>query len=163
MAKMTNKEKLKQRLEQATVRDHTNMRHWRARRERRIDRIMNEPVLPLFCTICFICMVVAASSMAIVDVTAHLTYLSHLGTLHMLNNAVTSAFFGWLAFAIIVIPCSAVQIKRGFDDPYFERFRMTKRGKPRMPIAKRFRLYLHISAIGTAVLFVLYLLVRIFA
>ena len=162
MALFFDKGNLKQKLEEATARDHTKMRHWRDRRERRFERIMNEPILPSFCTICFICMVIAASVMTINDIYAHMTYLSHLGTLHMLQNATASAFYGWIAFAIVVIPCTAIQLHRGFDDPYFQRFQMTKRGRKRMPIKKRFRLYLHVSVCGCLILFTAYLLVRIF-
>jgi len=162
MALFFDKGDMKQKLEEATVRDHTKMRHWRARRERRYDRIMNEPILPRFCTICFICMVVAASTMSIFDIYAHLTYLSHLGFMHLLLNASASAFWGWIVFAVAVIPCTAVQLKRGFDDPYFQRFQMTKRGRKRMPIQKRFKLYLNISIYGSILLFAAYLLIRTF-
>ena len=153
---------LNQRLEQATVRDHTNMRNWGERRKRRYDRVMNEPILPRFCNICFISMLIVTGAMILFDASAGFTYLSHLGILHMLNNVSTSAFFGWLIFAVLLIPCSLVQLHRGFDDPYFERFVMRKNGTPRMPLEKKFKMYVAVTAIGAAVLFVFYLTVRIF-
>ena len=153
---------LNQRLEQQTARDHTNMRNWAERRKRRYDRVMNEPILPRFCTICFISMLIATGTMIIFDTSAGFTYLSYLGALHTLSNVSTSAFFGWLIFAVPLIPCSLIQLHRGFDDPYFQRFLMKKNGKPRMPLEKRFKMYVSVSAIGAAVLFVFYLTVRIF-
>ena len=153
---------MKQRLEEQTARDHTNMRNWRERRKRRYDRIMNEPILPRFCTICFISMLVATGTMVVFDACAGFTYLSHLGILHMLDNVSTSAFFGWLIFAIPLIPCALIQLHRGFSDPYFSRFAMKKNGKPRMPLEKRFKLYVAVSSIGAIVLFLFYLIVRIF-
>ena len=78
----------------------------------------------------------------------------------MLQNAVTSAFWGWLLFAIPLIPAVLLQLKRGFDDPYYDRYKMTERGRMRMPLTKRFRLYLLIAVIGFTALFVLYLIIR---
>lgn len=157
-----DKDKLRRKVEKQTVRDHTNMRHWADRRKRRYDKLMNEPVLPGFCTLCFICMVAGTAATVSFDLYAHFAYRTAITTAQMLCNAATSGFFTWLIFAVMVIPAAAIQLYRGFDDPYFERFRLTKRGRPRMPIRKRFTLYLAIASIGLAVLFVCYLLTRIF-
>lgn len=156
-----DKAKLKRKLEEQTARDHTNMRRWRRRRNLRYESIMNEPILPRFCLICFIGMLAGTAAMVIFDLYASLTYLSHLGTAHMLRNATTSAFFGWLVFAIPLIPCALYQLRKGFDDPYFEKLTMKKNGKPRMPLKKRFNMYVVVSAAGCIVLFACYLLVRI--
>lgn len=153
---------LNQKLEEATVRDHTNMRNWSERRKRRYDRVMNEPMLPKFCTVCFYSMIIATSVMVIFDLYASLTYLSDLGFLHMMRNVSTSAFYGWLLFAVPLIPCCLWQLHKGFSDPYFERFLLKKNGKPRMPPEKKFRLYTIVAVAGIAVFFFLYLLVRIF-
>lgn len=155
-----DKGNLKQRLEDATVRDHTNMRKWHERQERRYDRIMNEPILHRFCTICFICMMISSIGPAVLDIYAHMTYLSSYGALHMVQNAVTSAFWGWLFFAVPLIPSVLVQLHRGFSDPYYDRYKMNRRGTPRMPLTKRFRLYLLIAVIGLIVLFIAYLVIR---
>ena len=156
-----DKDKLRQKVEKQTVRDHTNMRHWADRRKRRYDKLMNEPVLPGFCTLCFICMTAGTAATVSFDIYGHFAY--HFNTTaQMLYNAATSGFFTWLLFAAMVIPAAAVQLHRGFDDPYFERFRLTKRGQPRMPIRKRFNLYLIVACAGLAVLFVCHLLTRIF-
>lgn len=156
-----DKDKLRQKVEKQTVRDHTNMRHWTDRRKRRYDKLMNEPVLPGFCTLCFICMVAGTAATVSFDIYGHFAY--HFNTTaQMLYNAATSGLFTWLIFAAMVIPSAVIQLHRGFDDPYFERFRLTKRGRPRMPICKRFNLYLIIACVGLAILFVCYLLTRIF-
>lgn len=155
-----NKDKLNRKLEEQTARDHTNMRHWFERRHRRFERVMDEPILPSFCTISFYCMLIATVASAFTDIVAHLSYLSHLGPLHMIQNVISSAFFSWMTFAAIVIPCTIVQLKRGFDHPYFERFLLTKRGKKRMPIEKRFRLYLQISIVGLIVFGAAYIILR---
>ena len=157
-----DRDKLRRKVEKQTVRDHTIMRHWADRRKRRYDKLMNEPVLPGFCTLCFICMVAGTAATVSFDLYAHFAYRTAITTAQMLCNAATSGFFTWLIFAVMVIPSAAIQLYRGFDDPYFERFRLTKRGRPRMPIRKRFTLYLASASIGLAVLFVCYLLTRIF-
>ena len=157
-----DRDKLRRKVEKQTVRDHTIMRHWADRRKRRYDKLMNEPVLPGFCTLCFICMVAGTAATVSFDLYAHFAYHNAITTAQMLCNAATSGFFTWLIFSVMVIPSAAIQLYRGFDDPYFERFRLTKRGRPRMPIRKRFTLYLAIASIGLAILFVCYLLTRIF-
>jgi len=156
-----DKAKLQRRLEEQTARDHTNMRRWRNRRNLRYESIMNQPILPRFCMICFFGMLVGTATMVIFDVYASLTYLSHLGFLHMMRNATTSAFFCWLIFAVPLIPCALYQLRKGFEDPYFEKLLMKKNGKPRMPLEKRFKMYVAVSAGGCGVLFVLYLLAGI--
>ena len=157
-----DRDKLRRKVEKQTVRDHTNMRHWADRRKRRYDKLMNEPVLPGFCTLCFICMVAGTAATVSFDLDAHFAYHNAITTAQMLCNAATSGFFTWLIFAVMVIPSAAIQLYRGFDDPYFERFRLTRRGRPGMPIRKKFILYLAVASIGLAALFICYLLTRIF-
>lgn len=156
-----DKEKLKRKLEEQTVRDQTYMRRWRRRRDLRYESVLDRPILPRFCMICFFGMLLGTAAMVIFDIYASVTYLSHLGLLHMLRNATTSALFGWLVFALPLIPCALYQLRKGFDDPYFERFVLKRNGKPRMPMKKRFTMYVQVSAIGIAVLLGLYLLVGI--
>lgn len=153
-----DKAKLKRRLEQQTVRDQTNMRTWRRRRLLRYESVLNDPVLPRFCMICFFGMVVGTAAMVAFDIYASVTYLSHLGFGHMLRNAATSGLFCWLVFAVPLVPCAIYQLRKGFSDPYFERFLLKRSGKPRMPMQKRFRMYVSVSIAGAAVLLVLYLL-----
>lgn len=153
-----DKAKLKRRLEEQTVRDHTNMRSWRRRRELRYNSVMNEPILPRFCMICFFGMLVGTAAMTAFDIYASMTYLSHLGLLHMLRNASTSALFGWLIFAIPLIPCALYQLRKGFEDPYFQKLLLKKNGKPRMPLEKRFKMYVFVSAGGSVLLLAVYLL-----
>ena len=156
-----DKAKLKRKLEQQTVRDQTNMRTWRRRRLMRYESVLNDPVLPRFCMICFFGMLSGTAAMVAFDIYASVTYLSHLGLGHMLRNAAASGLFCWLVFGVPLVPCALYQLRKGFSDPYFERFRLKRNGKPRMAMEKRFRMYVTVSAVGAAVLLALYLLSRI--
>lgn len=158
-----DKAKLKRKLEQQTVRDQTNMRTWRRRRLLRYESVLNDPVLPRFCMICFFGMLVGTAAMVAFDIYASVTYLAHLGFGHMLGNAATSGLFCWLVFAVPLVPCALYQLRKGFDDPYFERFELKRNGKPRMLMQKRFKMYVTVSALGAAVLLVLYLLAGSFS
>lgn len=153
-----DKAKLKRKLEEQTVRDHTNMRRWRRGRLLRYESVMNEPILPRFCMICFFGMLVGTAAMVLFDIYASVTYLAHLGFVHMLRNAATSGLFCWLVFALPLVPCALYQLRKGFGDPYFQKFVLKRNGKPRMPMEKRFKMYVMVSAVGCAVLLALYLL-----
>ena len=157
-----DKAKMNRRLEEQSVRDRTNMRRWRRGRQLRYERILNEPILPRFCMICFFGMLAGTAAMVIFEVYAAMTYLSHLGLMHMLRNAAVSACFSWLFFAAPLLPCSLYQLHIGFADPYFQRLILKKNGKPRMPLEKRFRMYAVVSAVGSILLAVCYLLTGIF-
>ena len=158
-----DKAKLQRKLEEQSVRDRTNMRRWRRRRELRYESILNDPILPRFCMICFFGMLAGTAAMVFFEVYAAMTYLSSLGVGHMLRNATVSALFSWLVFAVPLFPCALYQLHIGFDNPYFERFIMKRNGKPRMPMVKRFRMYAVVSAGGAAGLAVCYLLTGLFS
>ena len=156
-----DKTKLQRKLEQQTVRDHTNMRRWRRHRLLRYESVLENPVLPRFCMICFFGMLTGTAAMMIFDIYASMTYLAYLGFGHMLRNAATSGLFCWLVFALPLVPCALYQLRNGFNDPYFERFAMKRNGKARMPMEKRFKMYIQVSTAGGAVLLMLYLLAGI--
>ena len=156
-----DKDKLKRKLEQQTARDYTNMRTWRRQRLLRYESVLNNPVLPRFCMICFFGMLAGTAAMVIFDIYASVAYLSHLGFAHMLRNAATSGLFCWLIFAVPLVPCALYQLHKGFDDPYFKKFLLKRNGKPRMTMDKRFKMYVSVSAAGTAILGALYLLAGI--
>ena len=158
-----DKAKMQRKLEEQTVRDHTNMRTWRRHRMLRYESVLNNPVLPRFCMICFFGMLIGTAAMVTFDIYASITYLSHLGFGHMLRNAATSALFCWLIFAIPLFPCALFQLRKGFGDPYFQKFTLKRNGKPRMPMEKRFRMYALVSAGGSAVLAVCYWLTGLFS
>ena len=153
-----DKAKLQRKLEQQTARDHTNMRRWRRGRLLRVESVMNEPILPRFCMICFFGMLAGTAAMVFFDIYASVTYLAHLGFGHMLKNAATSGLFCWLVFAVPLVPCALYQLHKGFDDPYFQKFLLKRNGKPRMTMERRFKLYVTVSAAGTVLLGILYLL-----
>lgn len=158
-----NKAKMQRKLEEQTVRDHTNMRRWRRGRLLRVESVMNEPILPRFCMICFFGMLVGTAAMVIFEIYASMTYLSHLGIGHMLRNAATSGLFCWLLFALPLLPCSLYQLHKGFEDPYFQKFLLKRNGSPRMPMKQRFRMYAFTAAGGAAVLAACYWLTGLFS
>ena len=156
-----DKDKLRKKVDEQTARDHTKLRHWTERRRNRYERLMNEPLLPRFCSVCFLCMVIGTAAGVIFDLYGAFTF-PYVPAAQALLNAAASALFVWLFFSVPLLPCLLVQRSRGFDDPYFEKTRLNRRGKPKMPIEKRFRLYLVVTCTGLAVFFLLYLLSRIF-
>lgn len=158
-----DKEKMKRKLEEQTVRDYTNMRRWRRHRQLRYESILNEPILPRFCMICFFGMLAGTIAMVIFELRAAMTYLSGLGIGHMIRNITVSALFSWLFFAVPLFPCALYQLHVGFEDPYFQRLTMKRNGKPRMPLEKRFRMYAVVSAGGSVLLAVCYFLSALFS
>lgn len=140
-------DKLKRRLEQQTARDHTHMRRWADRKLRRYEKTMNEPLLSKFCTLTFLCMVAGTCLTVTGDV--HMFYVYQLSGGDFLRNAAFSAFCFWTCFAVLLFPAATVQLRRGFDDPYFQTKRLTRRGRPRMPLRTRFRIYQLSALIGT--------------
>lgn len=158
-----DKGKMKRKLEEQTVRDATNMRNWRRRRQLRYESVLNEPILPRFCLICFLGMIAGSAAMVIFEVYAAMTYLSHLGPLHLLRNASASALLCWVLFALPLLPCALYQLHIGFEDPYFDRFLLKRNGKPGMPLKKRFRMYAALSAGGSVLLAACYWLAELFS
>ena len=63
-----------------------------------------------------------------------------------------------LIFALPLIPCALYQLRKGFEDPYFQKFLLKRNGKPRMSMQKRFQMYVWVSSVGTVVLLIVYLL-----
>ena len=157
-----DKNKLRRKVEQQTVRDHTQMRHWTDRKMRRYEKTMNEPILPTFCTITFICMLLSAFTTSFFDIYTHFAFETGRHIWQTLANAASSAFFSWLFFSAMLIPSVIIQLNRGFDDPYYKKYLYTRRGKPRMPLTLRFKIYKTTAIIGLAVLCVFYLITLIF-
>ena len=124
-------------------------------------KLADDPVLPSFCTLGFFGMLITTAAAVIADISTHFTYVPELGLAHLLGNAVSSAFMVWALFSILVIPCLYIQLKRGFDHPYFDRYRLDRHGKPRVPIAKRFYRYLLIDVQGLVLLGLGYLAVKL--
>ena len=151
-----DRNKLRRKVEQQTVRDHTNMRHWADRKLRRYDKTMNEPILPTLCTITFISMLVSAFATSFFDLYSYYAFETGRTLLRTLTNAASSAFISWLVFSAMLIPAATIQLKRGFDDPYFKKFLYTRRGKPRMPLRLRFKIYQLTAIIGLVLLFAAY-------
>ena len=149
---MLNRDKLRARLERQSARDDTRRRHWAARREERIERGMEDPVLPAFCRICLTGMV-AGSFMAATGDLFHTPVWSAA-----LRNAARSALLAWLIFGAPLAAGCALQLRKGFDHPWFKRHGLTRKGRPRMPWGRKYRLWLAAAVVGALALGVLNLI-----
>jgi hypothetical protein len=146
-----DRDKLRRKLELQRVKDDTAMRNWAHRREQRYERLAGQPLLPRFCRLCFWAMLAATAAAASHDVVVYFTYGRVYAVSKMLDNVTQSAFWTWLLFAAMLLPASLVQLRRGFDGPYFDRWRVPKHGRPQLPPEKRFRLYAIIGGAGLLV------------
>lgn len=151
-----DQDKIRRKTENQTAKDHTAMRRWSQRRRQRYEKLMDEPILPRYCTLCFISMVLGTVLMSLGDliVAANTDTMLRGG-----HNAAISAFFTWLLFAALLIPGCAVQLHRGFADPYFSRTpRRKKNGKLPMAPKARLQVYILVACVGLLVLGALALL-----
>ena len=146
---MPDPEKLRERLRRQVARDDTNRRHWAERRRRRIAQGMDDPVLPAFNRLCLIGMIAGSVMMATGDLAVGAP-----------RNASRSALWCWLAFGVPLAIGCALQLHRGFDHPWFAQHRLDRRGRPRMPWARKYRFWLAAAVTGAAVLAVLCLAAR---
>jgi|GEM_PF-1564217 len=153
-----DKDKLRRKMEQQTARDHTFARAWSRRRQARIERLMNEPFLPRYCLFVFWFMVIGTAAAVSIEAVSYLR--GHLSAVRALSNTAQSGFFTWLLFSAFLLPGCIVQLRRGFGDPYFDRFRAPKSGKPAEPVQNRYIRQLVISASGLVIFGVLYLIFR---
>ena len=154
---MLDREKLRRRVEQASARDDTRRRHWAQARERRIERGMEDPLLPQLIRLCLIGMIAGAFMAFTGDLAARLRGGGGF-SLRALQSPALSALGIWLLFGIPLIFGCAMQLRRGFDHPWFERHGLRRNGQPRMPWGKKYRLWIGVAATGVAALLVLYIL-----
>ena len=154
---MPDRNDLRQKLERQAARDDTRRRHWTERRERRVLRVMESPVLPAFCRVCLAGMLAGSFMAATGDLA--------LGRScpEALKNAAGSALLAWLTFGVPLAIGCLLQLRRGFNHPWFEQHRLNRRGRLRMPWPRKYRLWLAAAVIGAAALAGLCLAVRGFA
>ena len=141
---MLNRDRLRDKLDRQTARDHTRMRHWSERREGKIMRDLDSPVLPAFCRVCLIGMLVGAFMAS----TGDMARPGHGAW----RSAATSALMAWLLFGVPLVIGCLIQLKRGFDHPWFSAHRLNRRGQLRMPWAKKYRLWAMVAVIGAMLL-----------
>ena len=155
-----DQKKLRRKVDEQTARDHTFMRHWSERRYRRHERYTKEPVLPLFCRICFLCMI-AATFLGLVS-EAVTFFRSHARSVEkLLENLSATGLFVWLLFAVMLIPAALLQLRRGFGDPWFDRFQVPRKGKLPLSPEKVSRRYFLTAVIGLLVFLLFFLLTRL--
>lgn len=150
---MLNREKLRNRLDRQTARDHTRMRRWSERREGRILDGMERPVLPAFCRICLTGMLAGAFMAATGDLASPGN--GARGT--VLRSAAASALAMWAAFGVPLAVGCLMQLKKGFDHPWFDRHRLRRNGRLRMPWERKYRLWTGIACLGGAALLAVYI------
>jgi len=146
-----DRDKLRRKLEIQSVKDDTAARNWSRRREQRYEKLTGQPLLPRFCRLCFWAMLVASAAAVSHDVIVYFTYGRVYSVSKMLSNVTQSAFYTWLLFAIMLVPAALVQLHRGFDDRFFDRFRVPKHGRAQMAPEKRFRVYAAVGILGLLV------------
>ena len=133
-------EKLRRRVEEETARDQTRMRTWARRRQEKIERTRESPLLPSLCRILFICMPLAAIAAFTGDLSAHWRYPQAVSLASALKNAFLSALVVWSLFGAPFVACALLQMKKGFSDPWFERHSLTRGGKRRMAPQRKYPL-----------------------
>lgn len=84
-----------------------------------IISIYQKPVLPALCRIIVWMMFIVIVAMLLVDITAFIRYATFLGTVHLFYNICTTGFWGWLLFAVFLVPLCLLGIresKKGYTD-----------------------------------------------
>ena len=155
-----DQKKLRRKVDEQTARDHTFMRHWSERRYRRHERYTKEPVLPLFCRICFLCMI-AATFLGLVGEAVALLRSPAGGGERLPEDLSATGRFVWLLFAVMLNPAALLQLRRGFGDPWFDRFQVPRKGKLPLSPEKVFRGYFLTAVIGLLVFLLFFLLTRL--
>lgn len=88
-----------------------------SKKQKRIIRTWEEPVLPALCRILFWFMILLTGSMALVDISSFVRYGSHYGIGRLFQNLFTTGFVSWMLFSVLLIPLSYMgirQIRRRF-------------------------------------------------
>ena len=151
---MLNREKLRNKLNLQVARDHTRMRHWYERREKRIRDGMENPVLPVFCRICLIGMIAGAAMVASGDIASALQRGGL--TPGSLKSAALSALIIWSVFGAGLDAGCVIQLKKGFGHPWFEAHSLKHSGRRRMDWGQKYRLWFFVAVIGLLVLLCVY-------
>lgn len=150
---MLDREGLRKRLDEQSARDDTRRRHWQERKEKRIAGVMGNPVLPALCRICLIGML-AGAFMAF---TGDLFSRRGRGVdAALIRRALGSALAMWAVFGAMLAAGCVIQLIRGFDHPWYDAHRLTRRGTLRMPWRKKYRLWLATAIAGGMILLILY-------
>lgn len=137
---------------------------WNLKKQNRIIRTYEEPVLPLLCRIIFWSMLVLTASMIAVDISFFIRYDRQAGIVHLLSNVSATGFFAWFFFSVFLIPSSLAAVKQ-----VQKRFKKTAGKSGLSGISKAqshmeavYIKYVKISAAGLVIWGVLFLIVYVF-
>jgi len=145
-----NKEKLRAKVDRQTARDHARMRQWACRREERFLKSSTAPLAAQLGRVGVIGMA-AGTLLCVTGDLANALRFGHAASLAA-HRACVSGFACWAAFSLIVIPCMLLQLRRGFGDPYYERYRYDRKGRMLRSPEKRCRMWLRIAIAGACAL-----------
>lgn len=158
--KQETTEKIRRHVEEQTAKDHTRERRVSERRYRKFQKVAERPVLPVYRVLCLTGMIGGALLMASGDLVNYFRYRAFPDAGHFLRNAVISAFWAWTVFAVMLIFVCALQLKKGFSDPWFEKTSLKRNGTKKIPPEKRYRRDILIAAAGMIALGITALVVR---
>lgn len=138
---------------------------WNLKKQNRIIRTYEEPVLPLLCRIIFWSMLVLTASMIAVDISFFIRYDRQAGLSHLLFNVSATGFFAWFFFSVFLIPFSLAAVKQ-----VQKRFKKTVgksgstgggKAKAQSHMEAVYTRYVKISAAGLVIWGLLFLVVRV--
>ena len=93
-----------------------------------------------------------ASAFMIVTGELHRTGLTRRG----LHSAAVGAMIGWGVSSLIVVPCMLLQLRAGFDHPYYKRQSVNRKGRLRTPPDTRCKRWIAVSVLGLMAFAALY-------
>lgn len=137
---------------------------WNLKKQNRIIRTYEEPVLPLLCKIIFWSMLVLTVSMIAVDISFFIRYDRQAGVLHLMSNVSTTGFMAWLFFSVFLIPFSLAvvkQVRRRFEKTA-GRSALSGISKAQSHMEAVYFTYVKVSAIGLAVWGIFFFVVHVF-
>ena len=149
------REQLRRRLEKQMARDNTQMRQWTRSRAERIERALKMPILPRLCSICTLAMMFGSIAAATADPIAYYRRTGDFPNKRVIYDAALSGLVIWLLFGTAVVYCCIAQIRRGFEDPWYESRKLDRKGRKRLPPRKYYLRRLNIALIGAVIWFVL--------
>lgn len=136
---------------------------WNLKKQNRIIRTYEEPVLPLLCKIIFWSMIVLTVSMIAVDFSFFIRYDRQAGVLHLMSNVSATGFFAWFFFSVFLIPFSLAavkQVRKRFAKAA-EKPGLTKISKAQSHMEAIYTRYVKVSVAGLAIWGILFFVVHV--
>lgn len=153
-----NKETLRRKEKELSNRDGRRIVHWTEKKEDNFHQILNYSVTPQLNLLSFLGMLAAPVLSFSSELSSYLRYQKITKDFDFfLKNVSHSMFIGWSFFAIFVIILSIVQLKEGFANPYFEKYRYKRNGKAN-DFNKQYQSRIITALSGIVLFFLLFLL-----